>query len=182
MLTLEEVNEWLRENYKDHPHFSEEEMKKTYLQNKIVKTNIKTLEDVLKKNNVTNRQIGNIVRSYFENLVPEEIKVDVKEKVLDFIIGRTICREGKNKDCDWYVKDQNEDIILGFNYPHLFIGEKQIQKIKRNVYREERTINVLCNFYQFKEEDKLFEVIRHGIMKGNICYYDKISEYIQRIN
>ena len=88
MLTLEEVNEWLYANYKDHPHFSEEEMKKTYLQNNTVKKNIQALEDVLKNNNVTNRQIGNIIRSYFENLVPEEIKADIKEKVFDFIIGR----------------------------------------------------------------------------------------------
>jgi len=68
-----------------------------------------------------------------------------------------------------------------FNYPHLFNGEQQFQKLKKNVYRNDLALNVLCNFHKCLTEDKFYEVIRDGIQRGNVCYYDEITDYIQRL-
>ncbi len=188
-MNLQEVNQWLEENY-INTRLSDSDLKVLYLHNETVKHNIKELEVILKDNNVTNRQINNIVIDYFSSLIPPEIRQSTREKVFNGLIKDKLEADldpniyfiGKNKEGDWYVKNKiTENMILGFNYPHLFKGEQQLQKIKKNVYKTELTLNVLCNFYQFETEDKFFEVIRDGIQRGNVCYYDEITEYIQRL-
>jgi hypothetical protein len=188
-MNLVEVNEWLEDNY-INTRLSDSDLKVLYLCNETIKKNIKELEVILKDNNVTNRQINNIIIGYFSSLIPSEIRQSTREKVFNGLIKDKLEAEldphiyfvGKTKETDWYVKNKiTENIILGFNYPHLFKGEQQFQKLKKNVYIEELTLNVLCNFYQFETEDKIFEVIRDGIIKENLCYYDEITEYIQRL-
>lgn len=188
-MNLQDVNGWLEENY-TNTRLSDSDLKLLYLRNETVKNNIKELEVILKDNNVTNRQINNIVIDYFSSLIPPEIRQLTREKVfnglikdkLEAVLAPNIYFVGKNKEGDWYVKNKiTENMILGFNYPHLFKGEQQFQKIKKNIYREELTLNILCNFHKFETEDKIFEVIRDGIRRENICYYDEITEYIQRL-
>ncbi len=188
-MNLQEVNIWLEDNY-INTRLSDSDLKVLYLHNEAVKHNIKELEVILKDNNVTNRQINNIVIDYFSSLIPPEIRQSTREKVFNGLIKDKLEADldpniyfiGKNKESDWYVKNKiTENMILGFNYPHLFKGEQQLQKIKKNVYKTELTLNVLCNFYQFETEDKFFEVIRDGIQRENMCYYDEITEYIQRL-
>jgi len=55
-MNLQEVNEWLEENY-INTRLSDSDLKVFYLNNDTVKKNIKELETILKNNNVTNRQI-----------------------------------------------------------------------------------------------------------------------------
>lgn len=188
-MNLQEVNEWLEENY-INTRLSDSDLKVFYLNNDTVKKNIKDLETILKNNNVTNRQIANIINDYFSSLIPVEIKQATKEKVFNRLIKDKLEADldlniyfvGKNKEGDWYVKNKiTENTILGFNYPHLFNGEQQIQKLKKNVYRNENTLNILCNFHKCLIEDKFYEVIRDGIQRENVCYYDEITEYIQRL-
>jgi hypothetical protein len=188
-MNLQEVNEWLEENY-INTRLTDSDLKIFYLNNDNVKKNIKELETILKNNNVTNRQIANIVIDYFSSLIPSEIRQSTREKVFNRLIkdklevdlDPNIYFVGKYKEGDWYVKNKiTENSILGFNYPHLFNGEQQFQKLKKNVYRNDLTLNVLCNPHRFLIEDKFYEVIRDGIQRENVCYYDEITEYIQRL-
>ena len=188
-MNLQEVNEWLEDKY-INTRLSDTDLKVFYLQNDIIKRNIKELETILKNNNVTTRQISNIVNDYFSRLIPDEIRLSTREKVFNKLIKDKLEADldpdiyfiGKNKECDWYVKNKiTENKILGFNYPQIFKGEKQFQKLKKNVYGNEITLNVLCNPHRFLIEDKFYEVIRDGIQKENVCYYDEITEYIQRL-
>ena len=188
-MNLQEVNGWLEESY-INTRLSDTDLKVFYLQNNIVKKNIKELEAILKNNNVTNRQISNIVNDYFSSLIPSEIRLTTREKVFNGLIKDKLEADldpniyfiGKNKEGDWYVKNKiTENSILGFNYPHLFNGDQQFQKLKKNVYRNELTVNILCNFHRFETPDKFFVVIRDCIQLENICYYDEITEYIQRL-
>ena len=188
-MNLQEVNEWLEENY-INTRLSDSDLKVFYLNNDTVKKNIKELETILKNNNVTNRQITTIINDYFSSLIPDEIRQATREKVFNRLIKDKLEADldpniyvvGKHKEGDWYVKNKiTENSILGFNYPHLFNGEQQFQKLKKNVYRNDLTLNVLCNFHKCLTEDKFYEVIRDGIQRENVCYYDEITEYIQRL-
>ena len=138
-MNLQEVNRWLEESY-INTRLSDTDLKVFYLQNNIVKKNIKELEAILKNNNVTNRQINSIVNDYFSSLIPSEIRVSMREKKFNRLIKDKLEADldpniyfvGKNKEGDWYVKNKiTENSILGFNYPHLFNGEQQFQKLKK---------------------------------------------------
>jgi hypothetical protein len=118
---------------------SDTDLKVFYLQNNIVKKNIKELD--LKNNNVTNRHVND----YFSSLIPSEIRLTTREKVFNGLIKDKLEADldpniyfiGKNKEGDWYVKNKiTENSILGFNYPHLFNGDQQFQKLKKNVYTD----------------------------------------------
>ena len=188
-MNLQEVNGWLEENY-INTRLTDTDLKVLYLHNDAIKKNIKELEVILKNNNVTNRQINNIVIDYFSSLIPSEIRLSTREKVFNRLIKDKLEADldpniyfvGKHNEGDWHVKNKiTENSILGFNYPHLFNGEQQFQKLKKNVYRNYLTLNVLCNFHKCLTEDKFYEVIRDGIQRENVCYYDEITEYIQRL-
>lgn len=190
------VNSWINENY--NPSYYNMILDCNYIDiykgNNTVKNNTDKLADVLKNNNVTTRQIGKIIDSYFLNLVPEELKKETREKGFNFIIRRKLERELNNnytlnnytlyfdnrKDSDWYIiNNETDNVLLGYNYPHLFKGEQQFQKFKKNIYREEKTLNVLVN--KFEGGDKFITSMIEGINKGNMCYPDNIVEYITRI-
>jgi hypothetical protein len=104
-MNLQEVNGWLEESY-INTRLSDTDLKVFYLQNNIVKKKIKELEAILKNNNVTNRQIGNIVNDYFSSLIPSEIRLTTREKVFNGLIKDKLKADldpniyftGKNKD------------------------------------------------------------------------------------
>jgi hypothetical protein len=186
------VNRWIDENYNSSYYNMTLDYNYTtlYKDNNIVKNNTDKLVGVLKNNNVTNRQIGKIVDSYFLNLVPEDLKKETREKGFNNTIKRKLESELINerytlhfdnrRDSDWYViNNETDEILLGYNYPHLFKGDQQFQKFKKNIYREEKTLNILVN--KLESGDKFVNVMLEGINRGNMCYADKIIEYITRI-
>ncbi len=192
---MDSVNRWISDNYNRDIAMSMRDSNFKEYYSKIVPViiNRDKLVEVLKNNNVTSRQITNIINDYFFNLVPDHIKIDAREKHFNNIIKNKVESELTNYSfyfgktgCDWYViNKETGDKLTGYSYPQLFYDDQTslgMQKLKKNILRDEKVLNVLINFKKFANDDyNIIPTIQDGIQKGNLCYIENVIDCIRRI-
>ncbi len=205
---LKSLQDWVQDNHDPdiESSLTDEALIDEYVKYPSVQKNIKILEDTLKMNNVTNRQIDKIKKDYAKQLVPAGTKGVVRGNKFNNIVKEIILRSFEEdryevafeKNCeflfseipDWYIKDKvTNRIIVGFNQLDLWSGGAQLNRASKYImddnfhlkYQGEniKVLSVVCNKLSVvSENSKSFKIMKYGINMDRVCYIKSLVRTI----
>jgi hypothetical protein len=173
-----------------------------YLKSYSVIRNINHLKSILRKNNVQEENIDNIINEYIYKLIPPGTKGCIRGRTFNSIIKYhilsiplssrhfTIEFEKKhnlyltNEIPDWTIfEPKTGKLIVGMNQLDLWSGGQQKNRGNKYIYHETgnkkiKMLNVICHKTYFKTRNSVFNLFCHGFKNDNLCYITGLQKII----
>jgi ribosome maturation factor RimP len=179
----------------------------TYKECKSVKNQIKKLEAILDKNNITLDVKNNIISSYLLELIPPGTKgvirgnkfnKIIKDEIIKIFIDNkidedkyelkfeTICEKYNTTEIpDWYILEKESNkVLIGMNQLDLWGGGQQVNRgskyLKDNKHntKNSKLLCVVCNHIEIKGKNKVYELFNMGFSNNTICYVKNLENII----
>jgi hypothetical protein len=170
-----------------------------------VKIQITTLINILKKNDIEELKINNIINDYLFKLIPAGTKGVIRGNQFNSIIRQHIinmkldeslydikfetqCNNRQISEIpDWYIMNCNtKKVIIGMNQLDLWNGGQQINRgskylIDCNINNDNtKLVCVVCNKINIKSENnKIYKLFEVGFKKNTLCYIKNLENIIK---
>jgi hypothetical protein len=176
-----------------------------YKECKSVKNEIKKLESILEKYKIETKKKESILNDYILELIPAGTKGVIRGNKFNSIVKDTInnlkldnerfeiCFEKKCESCitseipDWYILEKiTGKVIIGMNQLDLVGGGQQINRgykyLIDNKHNTEKSklLCVICNYIQFKSNNKKTKLFEVGFANNTLCYIKNIGIIINK--
>lgn len=170
---------------------------------KSVKRKIKKLEDILKGLNIEENIKLKIIDTYTPELIPPGTKgvirglkfnSIVKEQILNMRLDQTKFEIQFEKKCelqktdeipDWFILEKNTNkVLIGMNQMDFTTGGHQKNRgykyLINNKHNSEHSkfLCVICNYVQFKSENKSYILYKIGFSNNTLCYIKNLEKII----
>ena len=170
-----------------------------------VKANIDYLSEVLKNNNVKNKDMVNIVNDYLLKLIPPSTKAVIRglkfnEIVRNYIMNLNLdknrfdvkfeehCNKYKTSEKpDWFILEKKTNkVIIGMNQLDLVNGGQQLNRGYKYIVENDKNTEdkkllcVICNNAVFKtNKSKAFNLFKIGFDENTLCYLNGMLKIIK---